>query len=101
MNCDSKPESHVHAGRIRLHGRIDELTELGEVHDVVETFFDFSFGETEHDAVDEDVFAARNLGMKSGAELDERGNPARDLYGARARLRDAGNQFERGALTRP
>src|SRR5262249_39319622 len=52
----------------------------------------------EHDAVDEDVFAAGNLGMKPGAELDQRRNAAVDANGALRRLGDAGDQLQRRAL---
>ncbi len=36
VDRDGKPEAHVHAGRIRLHRRIDELFHLGELDDLVE-----------------------------------------------------------------
>src|SRR6266446_4285729 len=36
VNCNGKTKAHIHAGRIRLHGRIDEFTQLRKVDDVVE-----------------------------------------------------------------
>ena len=54
-----KAEAHVHARRVGLHRRVDELLHLGELDDLVEAARDLALRETEHDAVDEDVLAAR------------------------------------------
>ena len=54
-------EPHVHAGRIGLHRRVDEVLQLGELHDLVEALRDLALREAEHDAVDEDVLAAGDL----------------------------------------
>jgi len=35
---------------------------------------DLALAEAEHDAVDEDVLASRDLRMEAGAELDQRGD---------------------------
>ena len=61
---------------------------------------DLFLRQPEHDAVDEDVLAARDLGVKSGAELDQRGDPPADDELAGARLGDAGDQLEQRALAR-
>ena len=66
-------------------------SQLGELDDLVEAPRDLALRKPEHDAVDEDVLAAGNLGMESGAELDERGDPPVDRHGARRRLGDAGD----------
>ena len=36
VNGDGEAEAHVHPGRVRLHRRVDELGELGELDDLVE-----------------------------------------------------------------
>ena len=36
VDRDGEPEPHVHAGRVRLHRRVDEVLELGELDDLVE-----------------------------------------------------------------
>ena len=61
---------------------------------------DLALGQAEHDAVDEDVLAAGDLGMKAGAELDQRGDAAVDAHRAARRLGDAGDELQRGALAR-
>ena len=100
VNRHGEPQTHVHAGRIRLDGRVDELPELREVDDVVEAIVNLTLGQAQHDPVDEHVLAPGDFGMESGAELDERGDPPIDPHAARRRLRDAGDQLERRALPR-
>ena len=56
------------------------------------------FDEPEHHAVDEDVLAAGDLGMKAGAELDQRRDAAVDRDRARRRPADAGDQLQHRAL---
>jgi hypothetical protein len=43
VNRDGEPEAHVHARRVRLHRRVDELLELGELDDLVEAPRDLRF----------------------------------------------------------
>ena len=58
--------------------------QLGEVDDLVEALLDLALGQAEHDAVDEDVLAAGDLGMEAGAELDQRGDAAVDRDACRS-----------------
>jgi hypothetical protein len=69
-------EPHVHARRIGLDRRVDELLQLGELDDLVEALRHPRAWSTEHDPVDENVLAAGDLRMEPGAELDQRGNAA-------------------------
>ena len=78
VDRDGEPEPHVHAGRVGLHRRVDELLQLGELDDLVEALLDLALGEAEHDAVDEDVLAAGDLRVEPGAELDQRRDAAVD-----------------------
>ena len=75
--------------------------QLGELDDLVEALRDLALREPEHDAVDEDVLAAGDLGMKPGAELDERRDAAAAPSRAARRLRDAGDELQQRALARP
>ena len=100
VDRDGEPEAHVHARRIRLDRRVDELLELGETDDVVEAAGDLAAAQAEHHAVDVDVLASGDLRVEAGAELDERRHASVDAHGARRRLADAGNQFQHRALAR-
>ena len=87
-------------GRVGLDRRVDELAQLGEVDDLVEALLHLALCQAKHDAVDEDVLAAGDLGMEAGTELDQRGDAAVDAHRAARRLGDAGDQLQRGALAR-
>ena len=91
-------EAHIHAGGVGLDGSVDELLELGERHDLVETLVDLTTRESEHDAVDDDVLTPGDLGVKAGAQLDEGGHAAVHSQGASGGLRDARNELEQGGL---
>ena len=100
VNRHRKPQAHVHARRVRLHGRVDEVLEFGKFNDLIEAGVDFTLGQAQHDAVDEDVLAAGDLGMKSRAEFNQGRDAPLDLHGAARRLGNAGHELQRGALPR-
>ena len=85
---------------IALDRRVDELLAFREGDDLVELPGDLGLGHAENRAVQEDVLAARQLGMKTGADLQQAGDPAphRDLTGGRRR--HLGKNLEQGALAR-
>src|SRR5574340_1850086 len=76
------------------------LLELGELDDLVEAARHLALRQPEHDPVDEHVLAAGNLGVKAGAQLDQRRDPARHRQRPAARLGDAGDELEHRALAR-
>ena len=78
VDRDRETQPHVHARRVGLHRRVDEVAQLGELDDLVEAPGDLPLGQAEHDAVDEDVLAAGDLRVEAGAELDQRRDPAVD-----------------------
>ncbi len=98
VDRDRESEPHVHAGRVGLDRRVDEILEFGEVHDLVEALGDLALRQAQHDPVDEDVLTTGDLGMKPGAQFDERGNPAVDLDRAFVGPRDAGDALEQRRL---
>ena len=58
VNGHRKPEAHIHARRVGLHRRVDELLQLGELDDLIEPPGDLALRQAQHDAVDEHVLAA-------------------------------------------
>jgi hypothetical protein len=98
VNGHGKTEAHVHAARVGLDGRVDEILQLGELDDLVEALLHLTPAETQHDAVDEDVLAARDLRMEAGAQLDQRRNAALHVHRAGRGLGDAGHELQRRAL---
>ena len=96
-----KAETHIHPRRICLHRRVDELFELGKLDDLFEAGGDLALGETEHDAVDEDVLASGDLGVEPRTQLDERRDSTVHHHRPRRRFRNAGHQLQHRALARP
>ena len=95
---NGEAEPHVHARGIRAHGHVDESLELREGHDLLEVPVDRGPLEAEDRPVQVDVLAARELRMETGAELEQRSDPAADLDPPLGRLHDPGDQPEEGRL---
>ena len=100
MCRDGEGETDVHAARVMLHRRVDEPLHLGEGHDLVEPGSDFRALHAEDRSVQEHVVPAGQFGVKSGANLQERGDaPAQD-GAAGGGFGDAREQLEQGGLAR-
>ena len=65
-------------GRVVAHRLVDELVEAGELDDLVEALDELLAGHAEDRAVEEDVLAARQVGVEAGAELEQRRHRAVD-----------------------
>src|SRR5262249_31354579 len=78
-----------------------ELLELGEGDDLVEFAVDLGLPHAEDDAVEIDVLAAGELGVESGADLQERGEPAAEPGGTRGRFDDPAEDLQEGGLAGP
>lgn len=91
-------EAHHHAGGVRFDGLLDEVTDVGEGGDLVETLRHLGVREAVNGAVKKDVFAAGELGVEAGAELEEGGDAAVDLDGTRGRRERAGDELEQGGF---
>jgi hypothetical protein len=76
VDRDREPESYVHARRVVLHRRVDELLDAGEADDLVEPRVELLLAQPEDGAVEVDVLPSRELGMESGAQLEQRGDLA-------------------------
>ena len=95
---DGEREPHVHPARVALHGRVDEPLYAGELDDVVELPPHLGFAHAEDRAVQEDVLAARELGVEAGADLEQRPDAAADVRVALGGLGDARKNLEERRL---
>src|SRR5262245_55876111 len=91
-------QARVHPRRIRPHGRVDEVGEPRERHDIIEAGGDLPARQPKHHAVDEDVFAAAEVGVKAGAQLDEGSDATVNAHAAAVRSVDTGDELEQRAL---
>src|SRR5207302_4464402 len=78
----------------------DELLDAGELDDLVELGGDLLAGHAEDRAVEVDVLTAGEVGVETGADLDQRAEAAVDLVGAALGAKDAAEELERRALAR-
>ena len=98
MSGYRKRQAHVHPARIPLHRRVEKLLHLGEGDDLVEAVGDFGAFHAEDGAVEEDVFAAGELGVEAGADFEEAADAAVELDFAGGRFRNLGEDLEQGAF---
>ena len=84
---DGEREPHVHAARVALDRRVEEPLDPGELDDLVELASDLGRAHAEDRAVEVDVLAAGELGVKAGADLEQRADAAVDVARARASAR--------------
>ena len=87
MRGDREREPHVHAARVALDRRVDELLDAGEVDDLVELPRDLAALHAEDRAVQEDVLAPGQLRVEAGADLEQAADATPDLGPARRRRR--------------
>ena len=73
--------------RVALDRRVEELLDLGEGDDLVELARDLARRHAEDRAVEEDVLAAGELGVKAGADLEQAADAAVDIARARRSAR--------------
>ena len=83
MRRDGEGEPHIHARRVALDRRVEKFLDLGEGDDLVELPFDLGAAHAEDGAVEKDVFAAGQFGMKAGADFEQAGDPAGELDASR------------------
>ena len=95
---DGERQPHVHAGRVALDGRVDELLDPGEVHDFVEFAPDLVAAHAEDGAVEVDVLAPGQLGVEASADLEQAGDAPLHLDPSARRGGDAAQDLEQRAL---
>src|SRR5262249_20098394 len=98
MRGDGEGQPNVHPSRIVLHRRVDEFLDAGKGDDLIETTSHLGGLHTEQDSTEVHVVAARQLVMKTGANLEERTNSPMELGMPLRRLDDARENLEQCAL---
>ena len=98
VDRDAEAEARVEAGRVALHRRVDQPLDVGEADDGVELAIDLLARQAEQAGAEVDVLAAGQLGMKAGAELDQRHDVAGDAHRAARRPGHARDQLQQRRL---
>ena len=100
VHRDREAEPHVHADRVDLHRRVDELLDSGEVDDLVELAVDLLAGHAEDRGVQVDVLPAREVRVEPRAQLQQRRDAAGDLHPALVGPVDPGDAAQERRLAR-
>ena len=71
LDSNGEGQADLHARRVVLQLLIHEVLELGELDNVVVHLVDFRTREAEKRAVEVDIFASRELRVKTNAKFDK------------------------------
>src|SRR5258706_7285635 len=98
MRGNREPEPRVHAARIALDWRIDEIRNACELDDLVEATADVVAPHAHDRALKKDVLAAGEIRMKSSGQLDESTHPAVQPRRTAGRFQNTRQDLQRGGL---
>src|SRR2546429_1494870 len=84
-----------------LHRCVDEFFYLCESDDLVELSRDLSLSHAEDRTVQENVFAACQFGMKTGADFKQTANATVEIYCARGGFGNPRKHFEQSGFSCP
>ena len=77
MGGNGEGEADVHAAGVALHRRVEEARDVAEMATISSNLrFDLGARHAKDGAIQEDVLAAGELGMKAGADLEQAARPA-------------------------
>ena len=98
MRRHGEGETDIHSDRVALDRRIDEFLDARELDDLVEPPAHLAPAHAENGAIEEDVLAATELGMETGADLEQAVHAALDFDAPRRGFRDARQDLQQGGL---
>jgi len=99
IDGDGEGEAEHHTVGIGAERLVDEIVEFGKVDNGFVKIAGLFSSETEKRGIEANVFAASEIGMKAGAEFEERGDAPIDDHIAGGGRSKAGNEAEKGAFT--
>ncbi len=76
MGGHRKSQAHIHAGGVAFDWRVEKLFDFRELDDLVKFADDLRTAHAQDGTVKEDVLPSGEFLMKSGADLEEAGDPA-------------------------
>ena len=100
MSRHGEAEPQIHAARIMLHRRVDEVCDAGEVDDRIELGTDLAAAHAEDRAVQIDVLAPRQFTVEAGADFQQATEAPGHVDAPRRGVNDAREDLEQGALAR-
>ena len=100
MRRHREGELDVHARRIALDRRVDELLDLGELDDLPELGVHLCAAHAEDRAVEIDIVPAGQLVVEAGADFQQAGHAAMDADFALGGRGDAGDELQKRGFAR-
>src|SRR6185312_4593729 len=97
----AKRQPHEHAAGITLHRGFEKRLNARERDDLVELPHHLGALHAEDGAAEQNVFASGEFGVKTGADFEQRSDPAVHFAHALRRFGDARDHFEERALPCP
>ena len=83
-----------------MTGRVEELLDFGKRDDLVEVLLNLAPGHAQHRAVEVDILASGQFGVKTRADFQQRADPPVNVGVAGGRLGDARENFQQRAFAR-
>src|SRR5579862_8188747 len=97
---DGERQPHIHPAAVTLNRRVDKLLDPRESDDGVKTAADLRLAHPQDRAIEEDVFAAGQLGVEPGADFQQAPDAAIQVDLAGRRLGNAAEDLQQRALSR-
>ena len=101
MSRDGEGKPDLHPARVSLDGRVEEPCNFGELHDLVEPSLDVRSSHPEYRPVQVHVLPPRQLGVETGAHLQQRPHLPTQHGPALGGLRDPRQELEQRGLACP
>src|SRR6476646_65954 len=98
MRRDGESQAQIHAGRITLDGCVNERRHAGEVYDAIQLLTDFTPLHSQKRTVQINIFTSRQVWVKAGSHLDQRGQAPIDSNATFSRSCDVVEEFQKSAL---
>src|SRR5215472_6896721 len=98
MRGDRERKTDIHAAGIALDRGVEEFLDVGKGDDLIEFFADLGAAHTEDRAVEIDVLAAGQFGVKAGADFEQARDAAAERDPPGSRFGDTAQNFQKGAL---
>src|SRR5688572_8267246 len=96
----SKSESHLHARAETLHWRVNEVTDVGKINDLLDLRVNLPLRHSQHGTVNINVLAPGQDGIESGTERDQRSHSPVNLDPTFVRLDQAVEHLEQRRFAR-
>src|SRR6267378_6962117 len=98
LSSHGEGQSHLHARAEMLERRINEFIHLGERHNLIKFALDLTLAHAKNGPAQENVLAARELGMETCSNLKQAAHPSVNLGKTRRRARNPREDLEQCGL---